>query len=148
MNDIGNDTKMQLNTILNNLKSRTFSNSNNSYNEDFINSKVKNLDINVFRSFGINDNNNIEPKQNKEIKDIKQMPFQNEKDINKNLYNLSEQNSIIQENNNYNDNEFNDNNISYGNNYSLNYSDIKNIIRNEFAELITPYQKQTYNMNF
>ena len=145
MNDIGNDTKMQLNTILNNLQSRAFSNSNNSYNEDFINSKVKNLDVNVFRSFGINDNNNnLEPKQNKEIKDIKQMTFQNEKDINKNIYNLSEQNSIFQDNNNYNtfnnrpfyqnyinknynDNEFNNNNISYDNNNTLNYSDIKNI---------------------
>ena len=86
MNDIGNDTKIQLNTILNNLQSRAFSNSHNSYNEDFINSKVKNLD----RTFGIKDNNNIEPKQNKEIKDINQMPLQNEKDININLYNLSE----------------------------------------------------------
>ena len=40
-NDIGNDTKMQLNTLINNLQSRAFSNSNNTYNDEFINSKVK-----------------------------------------------------------------------------------------------------------
>ena len=33
--------KMQLNTLINNLQSRAFSNSNNTYNDEFINSKVK-----------------------------------------------------------------------------------------------------------
>ena len=47
--EIGNDTKMQLNTLINNLQSKAFSNNNNSYNDEFINSKVKSLDINVFK---------------------------------------------------------------------------------------------------
>ena len=35
----------------------------------------------------------------------------------------------------------------YNNNSSLNYYEIKNIIRNEFAELILPYQKQVNNFD-
>ena len=38
-------------------------------------------------------------------------------------------------------------NENINNNLNINYYDIKNIIRNEFAELIIPYQKQLYNNN-
>ena len=68
--EIGNETKNQINTILNNFQSKIFSNSNASYNDEFINSKIKNLDVNVFRSFGLNDNNTND---NKNIIDIKQV---------------------------------------------------------------------------
>ena len=169
-NDIGNDTKMQLNILINNLQSRAFSNSNNSYNDEFINSKVKNLDINVFKSFGINDNNNVE-KENKEINDIKLTQNSNDKkDTNKIQYNLYQKypSSEINNNNIYNNNNINLNNnsnISYFyqnpnnfnsfknyninsyNNESFTYSDIKYIIRNEFIELMVPYQKQVNTIN-
>ena len=149
--EMGNDTKIQLNALINNLQSKAFSNSNNSYNDEFINSKVKNLDINVFRSFGINENV-IENKENKVIKDINLENNINNINPNSNSYNnlLNKYSSSFDKNNinmnmNMNDNNYN-NNYSYDN-YNINYYDIKNIIRNEFAELIIPYQKQMYNNN-
>ena len=154
--EIGNETKNQINAILNNFQSKIFSNSNASYNDEFINSKIKNLDVNVFRSFGLNDNNINE---NKEVIDIKQV-----KDI-KASNNINNINTNI--NNDYSSQKiesiYNTNNMSFNNNYlnqnvfienqnkdfNFNYSyyDIKNIIRSEFEELILPYQKQLNNNN-
>lgn len=145
-NEIGNDTKMQINTILNNLQSRAFSNSNNSYNEDFINSKVKNLDVNVFKSFGID---NRESKEIKNINDEKRNSYTKMQKypsarIN---YSKTDENSSINYYYEYrNLNNYNDDNL-YNNSINISYSDIKKIIRNEFSDLILPYQKQIYNLN-
>ena len=154
--EIGNETKNQINTILNNFQSKIFSNSNASYNDEFINSKIKNLDVNVFRSFGLNDNNINDNKDIINIKQVKDIKASN--NINNIKTNL---------NNDYSSQKFesiyNTNNMSFNNNYlnqnvfidnknndfNFNYSyyEIKNIIRSEFEELILPYQKQLYNNN-
>ena len=64
-----------------------------------------------------------------------------------NKYNLTYNNNYYNEEISKNINNLESNIYQHYNNSSLNYYDIKNIIRNEFAELIFPYQKQINNFD-
>ena len=64
-----------------------------------------------------------------------------------NKYNLTYNNNYFNEEISKNIDNLESNIYQHYNNSSLNYYEIKNIIRNEFAELILPYQKQVNNFD-
>ena len=64
-----------------------------------------------------------------------------------NKYNLTFNNNYFNEEISKNIDNLESNIYQHYNNSSLNYYEIKNIIRNEFAELILPYQKQVNNFD-
>ena len=64
-----------------------------------------------------------------------------------NKYNLTYNNNYFNEEISKNIDNLESNIYQHYNNSSLNYYEIKNIIRNEFAELIFPYQKQVNNFD-
>jgi len=64
-----------------------------------------------------------------------------------NKYNLTYNNNYLNEEISKNIDNLESNIYQHYNNSSFNYYEIKNIIRNEFAELILPYQKQVNNFD-
>ena len=133
-------TKSQIYTLLDSLQKKVNNNQNPENNQNQLN-----VDINVFKSFGVVNNDNElntkgfktfnQPTENKNTNQLYQTSSSFPKTFKSTTKNFDTNKNNYQYFSNTTQNNFN----------NLNYYEIKNIVRNEFADLILSYQKDLIN---